>query len=79
MRNTLERAILHQMGVFEAGAETPWEEASSLLRQHLNPDVFEGTAGLFFTQGEYIFTGEASIDHSVTGDLHIGKVDAGAP
>lgn len=79
MRNTLERAILHQMGVFEVGAETPWEEASALLRQHLNPDVFEATGGMWFTQGEYIFAGEASVDHSVTGDLHIGKVDAGAP
>jgi len=77
MENTLERAILHQFGVFEAGAETPWEEASALLRKHLNPDVLEDTAAMFHTQGEYQVYGEASITHLVTGKLSVGTISTG--
>jgi len=77
MKHTLERAILHQLGVFEAGAETPWEEASALLRAHLNPDVFENVANQFHTSGEYAVFGEASIRHRVTGELEIGTISTG--
>ena len=72
MTHVLERALLHQLGVIETGAETPWEEASFLLRKHLNPDVFEGTTGQFLTSGEWAVAGEAAILHSVTGEL--GKI-----
>lgn len=77
MEHTLERAILHQLGVTEAGAETPWEEASALLRAHLNPDVLEFAANQFHTIGEYQCYGEASITHLVTGRLGIGTVKTG--
>lgn len=77
MEHTLERALLHQFGVFEVGAETPWEEASALLRKHLNPDVFEDTTGQFLTPGEFQVYGEASITHLVTGRLSIGTVSTG--
>jgi len=77
MEDTLGRALLHQLGVFEAGAETPWEEASALLRKHLNPDVFEPTGASFHTIGEIMVFGEASIRHSVTGELKIGTVSTG--
>ncbi len=77
MENTLERAILHQMGVVEAGAETPWEEASALLRIHLNPDVYESVATQWILQGEYSVYGEATIDHRVTGRLAVGNVSTG--
>ena len=30
--HVLERALLHLFGLTEAGAETPWEEATSLLK-----------------------------------------------
>ncbi len=77
MRDVLSRAMLHQLGLIEAGAETPWEEASALLRLHLNPDIFEDTAGLFVTQGEYIVAGEVTIRHSVTGEMILGNVSTG--
>lgn len=77
MEDTLSRAILHQLGVFEAGAETPWEEASALLRTHLNPDVLEDVAGQFLTAGEWSVYGMASIDHSVTGALKLGTIQTG--
>ncbi len=77
MKHTLERAILHQLGVFETGAETPWEEASALLRKHLNPDVYEQVANMFVLQGEYSITGEASISHRVPGELSLQSVATG--
>ncbi len=77
MEHTLERALLHQLGVVEAGAETPWEEASALLRKHLNPDIHESAAGQFFTQGEYSVYGEASIVHRVTGRMGISNITTG--
>lgn len=77
MEDTLKRALLHQMGVFEAGAETPWEEASALLRFHLNPDVLEDVTGQFILSGEWSVYGMATINHSVTGTLELGTVRAG--
>lgn len=77
MEDTLSRAILHQLGVFEAGAETPWEEASGLLRAHLNPDVYESASGTFLTAGEWTVFGQASIVHSVTGALKLGTISTG--
>jgi len=77
MEHTLERALLHQFGVFEAGAETPWEEASALLRAHLNPDVFEDVGNMWLTAGEYQVYGEASITHLVTGRMDIKTVSTG--
>ncbi len=77
MENTLERALLHQMGIIEAGAETPWEEASQLLRAHLNPDVYEEVAGAYFTAGEYAVFGQATIVHSVPGQMKIRNVSTG--
>lgn len=67
----LERAMLHVLGVIEAGAETPWEEATALLQKHLDPDVYEETGGAFGAETYDVF-GEAVIDHSVVGEL--GKV-----
>jgi len=77
MEHTLERAILHQLGVFEAGAETPWEEASAVLRTHLNPDILEDVTGQFGLSGEYTVYGQARINHRVTGSMKIGSVSTG--
>jgi len=77
MEHTLERAMLHQMGQFEPGAETPWEEASATLRAHLNPDVLESTAAMFHTPGEYTVYGEASIRHRVVGRIKVGSISTG--
>ncbi len=66
--HVLERAMLHVLGVVEAGAETPWEEATALLQAHLDPDIVEQDAGAFALQNFDVFT-EAIIDHSVVGEL----------
>ncbi len=41
----LEMAMLDLLGLTESGAETPWEEASALLREYLDPSVLETNAG----------------------------------
>lgn len=68
IEHVLERALLHVLGVFEAGAETPFEEATALLREHLEPDVFEATGASFVTQNWFCY-GQAMIDHSVVGTM----------
>ena len=76
MEIVLEQALIKFMGLVEAGAETPWEEAASLLRKHLEPDVFEENAGSWASQSWYCFV-DAVIDHSVEGTMgkHRGHVD----
>ncbi len=76
MENTLERAILHQFGVFEAGAETPWEEATDLLQTHLEPDVTEEDAGNWVSE-QYNVYSDVKIDHSVTGRLSVKMLSTG--
>ena len=74
MEIVLEQALIKFMGLVEAGAETPWEEAASLLRKHLEPDVFEENAGSWASQSWYCFV-DAVIDHSVEGTM--GKLQLG--
>lgn len=45
--HVLEMAMLDLLGLTEAGAETPWEEASALLRSYLDPSMFETNSGTF--------------------------------
>ncbi len=47
--HVVERAMLHLLGLTELGAETPWEEATALLRQHVSPAVLEVAGGIFQT------------------------------
>lgn len=68
IRHVLDRALLHQMGVVESGAETPWEEASALLRVILEPNPLEQNAGMFGATTWQVFT-EAMVDLSVVGEL----------
>lgn len=76
MGHVLERAMLHVLGITEAGAETPWEEATAILKQHLDPDVFEADATSWAAAAWTIF-GEATIDHSVKGRLGRSVVTTG--
>ncbi len=76
MGEVLKRAMLHVLGLTEAGAETPWEEATALLIKHLDPDVYEQTAAAFQTAAYYV-TGEGMLDHSVVGDVSVGPVSTG--
>ncbi len=74
--HVLERALLHLFGVTEAGAETPWEEATALLKKHLEPDVFEETAGTF-DAAVWDCSMKAIIDHSVEGRLGQTSISTG--
>ncbi len=74
--HVLERALLHLFGVTEAGAETPWEEATALLKKHLEPDVFEAVAASF-NPSTWDFTMKAIIDHSVEGRLGQTSISTG--
>lgn len=66
--HVLERAQLHLLGLFEAGAETPFEEASALLRSYLDPAVFEETATTF-AGVNWMMIGEMQVDLTVQGSL----------
>ena len=74
METVLEQALIKFMGLVEAGAETPWEEAAALLRKHLEPDVYEDTSGAWKPQSYHVFV-DAMIDHSVEGTM--GKLQLG--
>jgi len=45
--HVLEQAMMTLLGLTEAGAETPWEEAAQLLRRYLDPRLLELNAGTF--------------------------------
>lgn len=51
----LEQAWMELMGLTEAGAETPWEEAALLVEEVLEPTVIEETAGAFTTNPFNVF------------------------
>lgn len=74
--DTLILALHEVLGLTEAGAETPWEEAADLLQRHLDPDVMELDAG-FYLATLLRFFGEMIVDHSVVGSLDIKTVDTG--
>lgn len=77
MRQSLEGAIMHQIGMTGAGAGSWFDTASAALLRHLNPDVFEETAGFFATIGEYSVIGEATIDHTVEGRVKLKSISGG--
>ena len=68
IRHVLERAVLHVLGVVEAGAETPWEEATALVKSYLDPDIYEQDGGAFISDTINI-RGQAIFDLSVVGTL----------
>jgi len=71
--HVLERAMLDMLGVFEAGAETPWEEATILLKKHLQPDIFETTGATFISKTSRA-AGQLVFDHEVEGTLPKGVI-----
>lgn len=76
MGEVLHRAMLHLLGLTETGAETPFEEASALLKEHLEPDVYTEDSGVFVTQGFTVYT-EMTVDHSVPGMLKPTMLSSG--
>lgn len=74
----MERAYLHVLGLVEAGAETPFEEATALLQLHLDAQVLE-VAGGIFQPTTWNLSGEFRFDYEVQGRLPRGNViDLGA-
>ena len=52
---TLERALMDQLGETEAGAETPWVQASALLREYMAPQTLEITGASFNSESYNAF------------------------
>ena len=72
--HTMERAMLSLIGLTEAGAETPWDEATRLLRRHLDPKVLETDAGAFVA-ATWRATGECRFDIAVQGTMPKSTID----
>lgn len=68
METVLEQALMKHMGLVEAGAETPWEEAASLLRSYLEPDVYEEDAAAWQADVFRVFS-NVTFDVSVPGQM----------
>lgn len=69
-------ALQEVLGLTEATAETPFEEAADLIQRHLDPDVMEETGG-FFTATAVKMYGEMTVDHSVVGSMDMQTVTTG--
>jgi hypothetical protein len=67
----LERALMAALGLIEAGAETPWIEALSVLEEILEPDLFQTTSSAWSTNTWTCFS-TVTFDVSVPGEF--GKV-----
>lgn len=74
--DVLEMAMQHLLGLFEAGAETPWEEASLLLRSYLDPLVQENNAGVF-SNTVWNVGGEIVFDVIVPGKMNADILTGG--
>jgi len=74
--HVLERAQLSLLGLVEAGAETPWEEAAVLLRTYLDPIVLEETAGSFVGIN-WSVKGEMEVIVEVQGKMPKSMIDTG--
>lgn len=78
MTGVLERAFYDLIGRTEGGAESPWEEATSLLKLHLEPNVVtDGSDESKWTNFDYDVHVVAMIDHSVTGKFGLSTISAG--
>ncbi len=70
--HVIERALLHLLGLTEAGAETPFEEATAMLKTHLSPPVLEVSGGIF-QPTTWNCIGELEFTVEVEGTLPTGK------
>ncbi len=72
----LEQAWMHLVGLVEAGAETPWEDASLLIQSYLAPDVYEANAGSFGGGGGLTAYSTMTFDITVPGRREIKQLSA---
>lgn len=74
--DTLKMAMMDVLGIIEAGAETPWEDATDLLQKHLDPDVLEVTDGFWKAEALAVY-GKMVVDMTVPGNVDVGTVTTG--
>lgn len=75
IESVLERAALHQMGIIEAGAETPYEEATALIAELIERVPLEDTVGAFATSVWTCF-GQATFAVDVPGTYKPGSLSS---
>lgn len=63
----LEQAWMTLLGLTEAGAESPWEDAAALVQLLTEPDVYEDTTGAFQNAATWKVFGEFTYDITVPG------------
>lgn len=75
LEDTALDALKFLMGLHEAGAESPYEEASDLLARTLEPLPFEQVAGEF-ASGTWQIVASAVYAMSVPGTLQVDSLDS---
>lgn len=73
---TLEQALLDAIGLTEAGAETPYEEALAFLADIIERDALEDDAGSFAAVAWTTFT-KATYQISVPGRFEASSISSG--
>ncbi len=74
--HVLESAMISLIGLTEAGAETPWDEATLLLKKILDPAMLEAQSGVFVATQWNVY-GEIIFDFSVEGTMQKGLIHTG--
>ncbi len=74
--HVMERAMLDLIGLTEAGAETPFEEATLLLKKVLDPAMLESAAGTWVNT-TWRCTGEMVFDIEVEGSMEKAVLTTG--
>lgn len=77
MEVVLEQAWMDLIGLTEAGAETPWEEATALIADMLEPLIIEDPATMWGTATFRVFS-QLTWDLSVPGRRDLSKALTGA-
>ncbi len=71
----LEQAWMHLVGLVEAGAETPWEDAALFLEIILEPPPQEDNAASWFTDDMKVWS-NFTFDISVPGSREFKQLTA---
>ncbi len=74
--HVMEQAMLDLLGLVEAGAETPFEDAAILLKDYLAPLVLENNAAVFQNKS-WLAAGELTFDVVVPGRMANRVLTAG--
>lgn len=75
MEVVLEQAWMQLIGLTETGAETPWEDAATLVEDVLEPTVLEEDSGSFVANAWHVYT-QCTFDITVPGRREIKQISA---